>query len=94
VDKINERFLDRWVLTRVTAFDDIHVPSEGVVVASSADDRDKITLALARVTASDLTRSHYEVRRAHHTIRSGPEVEAAVEGLVEQFNRAKQEGVI
>lgn len=94
VEEVTALFPRKWVLMRVTEVDEIHVPSMGFVVAISSS-RTEISEALQQEPApTPELRSPYVIFHAVPSIRSGPEVELAVEKLITQFNGAKAEGLL
>jgi uncharacterized protein (DUF2336 family) len=81
VDDAIARFRGDWVLMKVTDHDDAHWPTQGYVLAHSAD-RAAISAALAlepprsSVAPGAATQPYY-VFRAYPRLRSGPEYQAA-----------------
>ena len=82
VDEVRVKFDGEWILLDVTAFDELHVPSYGRILAHSPDP-DVVHQAMP---SRDAHPGPLYLFFAEPLLRSGPEYEQAMEEFVAQVN--------
>jgi len=89
IETIRQAYNGQWVLVKTTAFDDMHYPARGKLLAHSPD-RIEIHQAFEREMHAKArgTMGNFYIFFAQPLLTSGPEFEKAASKAVEQIRQA------
>jgi hypothetical protein len=90
IDEVDERYCGEWVELRITAYNEYHQPSHGIVVAHDPDARRCVEgKARARETGALPRDAPLAFFHASPHVRTGAEMLAALKRLAEEWPEGK-----
>ena len=84
IDQAGDDYPDEWVLFRITAFDEKHVPSHGHVLAHSPSDDVLCQTLVSLASQSEKMDAQYYIFYEGQLIHSGEEMRRAIMEAAEQ----------
>jgi hypothetical protein len=85
LDEVIARYTDKWILLRITAYDEQHVPSEGHVVAHGS--RGRVGRVFSELAANpEKWDPPYYIFSAYPRIRTGEGFRAAIDEIARQVD--------